>query len=372
MVDLANVPEGFSAVGLSSEFNSLADSIERMSNPEITDGVQGVFDAIAPGDRRAKGLREASNEIKALDDALTSLVASGGAEVAEQSLANLADQYGLSADQLDKLIGMLPGYKEALQAEANNADLAAAATDDLGDSMGDAATKTRTFQQALARLNNLLDGRANMRDYEAAIDDFTSSIKKNGNTFDITTKKGRENQGMLDGIVGSALAVAENMRGANRQKFLTSAIADIRTMAERMGVPKSEVSRLIELLRNANNTRVNPKISADTSAAEADIQRMREALAGLKDKSINIRVTRTGVSTTDGGFGPVSSADGSTVPKSGRGYADRYLYLLADGEEVISNRHGQADRHRPLLKANLTGHSKLFIRRLFCAVRCQR
>jgi hypothetical protein len=45
------------------------------------------------------------------------------------------------------------------------------------------------------------------------------------------------------------------------------------------------------------------------------------------------------------------SADGTTVPKTGLPYADRHLYLLADGEEVISNRYGQADRHRGLLKA---------------------
>jgi hypothetical protein len=47
----------------------------------------------------------------------------------------------------------------------------------------------------------------------------------------------------------------------------------------------------------------------------------------------------------------VPQADGGTVPKTGLGYADRHPYLLADGEEVVSNRHGQADRHRGLLKA---------------------
>mgnify|MGYP006176640011 CR=1 FL=1 len=51
------------------------------------------------------------------------------------------------------------------------------------------------------------------------------------------------------------------------------------------------------------------------------------------------------------GFGPTGSADGGTVPKTGKPYADRHPYLLADGEEVISNRWGQADRHRSLLKA---------------------
>jgi hypothetical protein len=56
------------------------------------------------------------------------------------------------------------------------------------------------------------------------------------------------------------------------------------------------------------------------------------------------------------GGGPVNGlhvpqADGGTVPKTGLGYADRHPYLLADGEEIVSNSHGQADRHRGLLKA---------------------
>lgn len=41
-----------------------------------------------------------------------------------------------------------------------------------------------------------------------------------------------------------------------------------------------------------------------------------------------------------------NGADGATVPKTGLPYADRHLYMLADGEEIISNRHGQADRFR--------------------------
>lgn len=48
---------------------------------------------------------------------------------------------------------------------------------------------------------------------------------------------------------------------------------------------------------------------------------------------------------------PTHSADGSTVPKTGLPYADRHAYMLADGEEVTSNRFGQADRYRPVLKA---------------------
>ena len=47
---------------------------------------------------------------------------------------------------------------------------------------------------------------------------------------------------------------------------------------------------------------------------------------------------------------PLTAASGATVP--GRGtYRDKVPYLLAPGEEVISNRNGQADRNRALLKS---------------------
>lgn len=85
--------------------------------------------------------------------------------------------------------------------------------------------------------------------------------------------------------------------------------------------------------------------------AVTNVDRIRNALAQVKDKTVTIRVTQSGTAAVSPGFGPTGSADGGTVPKTGKPYADRHLYLLADGEEVISNRHGQADRHRSLLKA---------------------
>lgn len=288
LIDLANVPSGFSAAGLSGEFDSLAESIARISDTSMDTAIADRIGDITGID--SKSLREAEAEIGALDEALASLVSSGNADVAEQALANLADQYGLSSSELDKLMGMLSGYKEALQAEANNADLAADSTRDLGDSMSDAARQTRTFQQALARLNSVLDGRANMRDYEAAIDDFTAAMRKNGNTFDITTKKGRENQGMLDGLVSSTLAVAEGMKGAARQRFLTAAIADLREAGEKFDIPKAETNRLIELLKQANNTNVSPTITADNGRAMGSLQEVDNYLDNLNGKRVTTYV----------------------------------------------------------------------------------
>lgn len=71
----------------------------------------------------------------------------------------------------------------------------------------------------------------------------------------------------------------------------------------------------------------------------------------LYDKTLRIRTEHYDFysGTSRPNLSGPGSADGSTVPKFGP-YEDRYPYLLAPGEEVISNRFGQADRWRPLLK----------------------
>ncbi len=101
---------------------------------------------------------------------------------------------------------------------------------------------------------------------------------------------------------------------------------------------------------------VRTLVDLTMGSALTDLQRLRNQIDGLHDKTVTVTVALAGAAhernvrnqlpSLDG-----NGADGTTVPKTGRGYADRHLYLLADGEEVISNRHGQADRHRGLLKA---------------------
>jgi hypothetical protein len=145
---------------------------------------------------------------------------------------------------------------------------------------------------------------------------------------------------------------------SNLLKQVQARDAFIKT-AEAMGVPTRQAQALARQLLGIP-THINPVINilAHTQGLDATLTK----LAQLHDKTVNVWVrtfTPGGSPGTHGGvLNPASaalnangSADGSTVPKDGRPYADRYLYMLAPGEEVISNRHGQADRHRSLLKA---------------------
>lgn len=269
--------------------------------------------------------------------------ANGRITVSTDKFLDFGESSGLVTDAIGQMSGELANGQTRIGRMADATDAGTAA-------YRRGATAAQDFADAVTKLNNVLSGRASLRDYEAAVDDFAKSLRENGRSFDIATEKGRANQAALDNIASTAIRVAENMRGAARQRFLTAAIADLRDMGNRFGVPKAQTQVLIDLLRKANETRVNPTITADTSSAMSNIERVRAALASVRDKTVTIRVTQTGAAVTPG-FGPVGSADGSTVPKTGLPYADRHLYLLADGEEVISNRRGQADRHRALLKA---------------------
>jgi hypothetical protein len=76
----------------------------------------------------------------------------------------------------------------------------------------------------------------------------------------------------------------------------------------------------------------------------------RHVVGGIKDLINGIIGGINGALGTFGVNIPRVAAAGDTVPGSGP-YKDKVPYLLAPGEEIISNSNGQADRHRAVLKA---------------------
>ena len=106
-------------------------------------------------------------------------------------------------------------------------------------------------------------------------------------------------------------------------------------------------------IKEYNDYKVPPKkVTADTSRAMQSFREVDQYLSSLNGKTATTYVNTVRTVTGPQGaavFG--QKADGGTVPKTGKPYADRHPYLLADGEEVTSNRRGQSDRYRPVLKA---------------------
>ncbi|WP_067428375.1 hypothetical protein [Nocardioides jensenii] len=117
---------------------------------------------------------------------------------------------------------------------------------------------------------------------------------------------------------------------------------------------------VIGLMEDLDKKDANPTVSlGGAMGVFGAIGGISAALANLDGDSATVytRHVNTGAAglfAADGATVPRLANGGSpgfTVPGQRQPYGDSVLTLLAPTEEVISNRHGQADRHRPLLKA---------------------
>lgn len=171
--------------------------------------------------------------------------------------------------------------------------------------------------------------------------------------FRLNSKKAAK-EGLDDGLIASLQDAGTE--GALRMEQLangTDAEIDRANRAWRRG--QREIQRYEEFVTGIQDPNID--VTLNMTQAERDALRLKRQIDTLTDKTVDIRVVTTystqGNKNRNDPFGPGApgAANGDTVPKTGLPYADRHPYLLADGEEVVSNRYGQADRHRPLLKA---------------------
>lgn len=164
--------------------------------------------------------------------------------------------------------------------------------------------------------------------------------------FDPFTKAGADNRQAVSDAVQSYNAQSKHVKNSiEGYERMRSALGDY---MRAMGASQKQIDKFLGTLDKPHDL----IIGVQSQAALDAIARVKAQMATLKDKTVRLNYY---VNQINAGNKPKvlpgHSADGTTVPKTGLPYADRHLYLLADGEEVISNRYGQADRHRPLLKA---------------------
>ena len=187
--------------------------------------------------------------------------------------------------------------------------------------------------------------------YHAALDEASQSLKENGRTLDVTTEKGRANRTALANLADAWNNLSDEEQNAAggaraaRKAFIDTAVA--------MGMERSEARKLSKELRNIPTKAMTDVGILGQDSVIAQARAIRAELdAATKDRHVNVTVSMPVLPSDRKIYGGATrNADGGTVPRTGLPYADRHHYLLADGEEVISNRHGQADRWRPLLKA---------------------
>jgi hypothetical protein len=210
----------------------------------------------------------------------------------------------------------------------------------------DAATQSAaSFSAQLDRVNDRLSQRGGAREYQAALDDFTKSLKENGKTLDVHTEKGRNNQAALDRIASATAAVAGEMKNPTlRAEFLDKARRQFINAAMEAGKTRTQARHLADQLIGLDKLDPRINVRANTGPAMSAVTALKRLLDDLHDRNININVTKhTNATLADA---VVNKADGGTVMGQRYPYGDKVHALLAPGEEVITNRNGEADRYR--------------------------
>lgn len=274
-----------------------------------------------------------------MDDlALAHKVASGEANYFETTVAGTLPTFDEMLAQIAGTDGATVRYSDTMRQAAKAAREERAALDEATNAMRE-------------KMNAALAGFDAETRYRQALKDAAEQASKNSEGIKGSTDAALENRGALANLAG-AWNNQSNAVKNNEKRFRESRSAFIET-ATAMGVPEDAAKRLANRLMEIPRS-VVAKIEARGAAeAEAEAARVQRALDNIRDRTVFIKTVSTSVAAARDTSAPLATrnADGGSVPKTGLPYADRHFYMLADGEEVISNRRGQADRFRPLLKA---------------------
>ncbi|HLU40040.1 MAG TPA: hypothetical protein VK081_11680, partial [Planctomycetota bacterium] len=322
LIDMASVPKGFSAAGLAQEFDSLAESVARIVDGRWDDGISAFFDALLPGDTRARSLREATAEVELLDKALADIALQEGPAAAAAALESLVEQGYLTRAQLELMLPLLKNYDDALASVERTTKKSADAHRDEAEAIQDALDAMRAKRSEAIRAVNA------EVNYRAAIDDARKALEDNGATLDLNTEAGRDNMRALTDLAASWNDLSDRQKNAQgsareaRQRFIE--------MATSMGMSEEKARKLARRLLEIKPRNVS--VTVNTASASAQLESFIRSSSG-RMISIGTRV----IADTQG-RGAVARASGGPIFGPGSETSDSILARLSNNEHVLSAR----------------------------------
>ena len=357
--DLESISKGVSTDAIDDFVNQLQglsstgqDAHEALSEVNTAFGLFGD----TAGDK-------ATQNIKDVDEALASLVESGNAEQAAVVVDRLRESYKEAGGDIADVDAALTQYDQALKnaglrtsfvrdilagaglaaaGAAGPTDDLAGATDDLGNS---ATGATRDLKGLVAAMLKQADAALAAFDaetaYRQAMKAADKQADKNNAGIDGSSDAALKNRDALSGLASAWNNQSASVRN-NTEKFHEAKKAFIDT-AIAMGVPRKAAEALARELLAIPKSTVAHVNAEGAEQATASVHGLITALSSVHDKTVHINTVFSRNNLPPPGSG---IADGGTVPGQRHPYGDKVPALLAPGEEVVTNRHGEADRFR--------------------------
>ena len=354
-IDASNLTRDLDALADGRITKNLGDLFQTFQ--DIDDGWQAKANPLSwISSWDPSGFEAAEKNIKELDDALASMVESGNADTAAAAFANMAPSAEKAGVSTEKLASLFPEYRTALDNAASSTGEAAGALDDFG-------VKARTVGQAVQELNadirkqrEAARGTArefvgladSLDDSKVSLNDWIKDLEKQAKALQHFRENAEEaaDKGLRQGLI-DALEEA-GPAGALRMKQLANATdAEIKRANRAWQSGQREIEKYTDAIGGIP-TEVSTDVDVNTFDAMRAVAKLQNTLANIDDEDVNVRIhyinfgNKLAGMAADGHAG----ADGMTVPGQRHPYGDKTLIWAAPGEEVISNRHGEADQFR--------------------------
>ncbi|WP_133936973.1 MULTISPECIES: phage tail tape measure protein [unclassified Curtobacterium] len=287
------------------------------------------------------------------------------------ALVQQADALGITANDTNLVKLAMGQYADAAKGAKQPTEDNADALNALQGAASEAAPTIDEVANALRALTSpTLDAREAKRQFQAAVDGVTDSLKENGTSLDISTEKGRNNQSALDGIAQAAQNAAGSIyEQTGNQQSATAAMEQGRSALvaalgqygitgqaaqdyanKILGTPTDwatlfqnnapEAGAAADTYKdklNALPAEKRTQINAATAQAQSAIQSVLNSLGLVQSKSITITTNRVETATKQNTVG-IFKADGGYISGPGTGTSDSIPAMLSNGEYVIRER----------------------------------
>jgi TP901 family phage tail tape measure protein len=336
--------------------------------PQLTDKLFGFL----PG---STSVEIATKNFKRIDDALASMVESGHADEAArayETLSAAAAKYGVSTKDLT---GLFPAYNDELAQGSVAAqvmsdamsglivgtDGTTAATGAMGQAVQQSTADLAAQAKALADSRDAANKTAHeffglgdsLDDSKVSLHDWITDLEKQAKALRDFTKNAKDagENGLKKGLIAELEAAGP--AGALRMQQLADASEkEIHRANRAWRLGQTAIDDYTDAVGG-----VPPSVATDLQVngvpvAITAIAALKRLMDSLHDRNINVTVTKhTNATIAEA----TANADGGTIPHAAAGwtvagprqpYGDKVLAYLAPGEEVITNRHGEADRFR--------------------------
>ncbi|MFL2001432.1 phage tail tape measure protein [Microbacterium sp. A1-JK] len=270
--------------------------------------------------------------------------ATGGFDIglsnARNTVRDMADQLDKSKGRHDDLKAATEGSTEATEegvpVTQSAAEAYLAASEGVADLESDLRTLIDTINEANGVGQDAISSNIAYLDALANVDETIAKAREGQEgyalTLDTSTQAGRDNLGMLNDLAARAEIAAENQftLDGNTQNYRATLEASRDALIKRaqdFGYTADQAAALADdIFRIPSETEW--KVIAETSDAEQRIQRMKDAIAGLRDKTVSINV-----------------AYPNGKPISDRQFADQLGFGSANGNLIESYANGGVREH---------------------------